>query len=820
MRQSQDLTNALAAALVVAALANASAAANRTWIGMNNKWNASNDNWNPADEPDANDAAILNGDFSVALANADESINGLSLSGSFDLDLAGNQITIGGVASLSGSGTQLLVGPLGADVIADEINVTNGATLAMRGGIAVINEETPDGALHIEAGGTMSGHGNFSTIYSVPAATKVLINDGTLIATSTAVDVAGSTASTLSINAWGGGDARIDLDGDGENGMVSVARNDTLDVNLRLYDAFSGTIVLSAGATLDIAAAWTLGAGEINPNTVGFAMGTAGPMATIAGGPLTQASPNASINLDAIDTLRIASVYTATAGSININGGTLILDGGGVIDVGANLNLQNGGVLKGFGVINANLSGDGSGTPERVLADNGVLTVALDAGFVGLVMGTDDSDGILEILPAWHTSNAQSVILAGGELRGGDITNDSSAGIRGHGLISARVVNESKIVAEGGGKLVLETLGDDNWWDGTSGAGILEAASADLELRGAGGVGYPFSGTVIVASGREVFVNDFGFWFVGASTVEFQGGGRYRSTGRVNFESCTLSVTSGSGIATIATDSFVDFHDDCATILMGSLSIDSALTTIFPGAEFSGAGALINPFGGTLRLIEGVTSADLGVAVINEGTLSILGPGLGGGASFEQTATGKWELHMGGIGAGAFDRMMLTGTAVLDGTLDLSLLLGYVPSLGQTLNVVSAAGGVFGQFDTVLQPTGMPIGMKFDVIYNPTLVQLRVVSVPTFTADFDHDGDVDGDDLTQWQGDFGMNADSDADGDGDSDGADFLAWQQQFGSGSAVVASSGAVPEPNPLEFALTTLACSCAFRLRRSHAS
>jgi len=65
-------------------------------------------------------------------------------------------------------------------------------------------------------------------------------------------------------------------------------------------------------------------------------------------------------------------------------------------------------------------------------------------------------------------------------------------------------------------------------------------------------------------------------------------------------------------------------------------------------------------------------------------------------------------------------------------------------------------------------------------------------------GDFDGDLDVDGNDLAQWEGDFGLNSNSDADGDGDSDGADFLAWQLNFLPPSALAASS-AVPEPSSL---------------------
>ncbi len=53
-------------------------------------------------------------------------------------------------------------------------------------------------------------------------------------------------------------------------------------------------------------------------------------------------------------------------------------------------------------------------------------------------------------------------------------------------------------------------------------------------------------------------------------------------------------------------------------------------------------------------------------------------------------------------------------------------------------------------------------------------------AVETAPADFDNNGYVDGDDLAQWEGNFGSGVTADADDDGDSDGADFLAWQRQF----------------------------------------
>jgi hypothetical protein len=68
-------------------------------------------------------------------------------------------------------------------------------------------------------------------------------------------------------------------------------------------------------------------------------------------------------------------------------------------------------------------------------------------------------------------------------------------------------------------------------------------------------------------------------------------------------------------------------------------------------------------------------------------------------------------------------------------------------------------------------------------------------------ADFDNDGDVDGDDFLAWQTGFGIqsgasHADGDADGDGDVDGDDFLVWQTQLSS-RAAGAGAGGVPEPS-----------------------
>ena len=146
--------------------------------------------------------------------------------------------------------------------------------------------------------------------------------------------------------------------------------------------------------------------------------------------------------------------------------------------------------------------------------------------------------------------------------------------------------------------------------------------------------------------------------------------------------------------------------------LTGDLMLDHGLTIVSAGAAFAGGGALVNAEESTLHF--SAFRADLGVLVVNHGTLTLGGTGLGqiGGTVFEQTASGRWDLTVSGVGLAAFDRLTLTGTAVLDGTLDPQLMVGFVPSLGQGFNILSAAGGVTGEFAAINQPAGMPAGLN------------------------------------------------------------------------------------------------------------
>jgi len=187
----------------------------------------------------------------------------------------------------------------------------------------------------------------------------------------------------------------------------------------------------------------------------------------------------------------------------------------------------------------------------------------------------------------------------------------------------------------------------------------------------------------------------------------------------------------------------------------------------------------------------------------NNGSLfTILGGSVGDG--FDANLGSQVEIAGGSLGdffgANSGSQVNLTGTEFFLGGVELTGLPFGVPQTiadrDVELSGLLADGSLFG-FD--LNSTVIPTEDFFaaDAL-------LTVTRVSPFSADFDNDGDVDGDDLALWEiATAAGNGAADADSDGDSDGSDFLLWQRQNGSDVSppVVAtvSSQSVPEPSTL---------------------
>jgi hypothetical protein len=116
------------------------------------------------------------------------------------------------------------------------------------------------------------------------------------------------------------------------------------------------------------------------------------------------------------------------------------------------------------------------------------------------------------------------------------------------------------------------------------------------------------------------------------------------------------------------------------------------------------------------------------------GSLSVTG-------DFTATSGAQLRIRIHGVALDDYDRLNVQGTANLAGTLDVRLTDGFVPSIGNSFNVVTYAART-GQFNSVYLPT-LPSGREWRLQYGSLAVTLSVVASSSILAgDLNCDGSV------------------------------------------------------------------------------
>jgi hypothetical protein len=482
----------------------------------------------------------------------------------------------------------------------------------------------------------------------------------------------------------------------------------------------------------------------------------------------------------------------AAAGFIRLNGGDAIsvfnrIEGGTINGAGGLIAI-NDRELRGFGTINAPITFQNT---SSLRADDGTLTIGGAINAVSTI-GTADNDGTLNVVNAWNSNVAANVVLNGGTLQGGTITVANANGVKGRGMVSSRVINNTRLEANvAASTLVFETAANDNDWDGGANTGILAASNGGtLEVRD--NATFTYGGTVTATGGGKVYAKGFGFNFATTSVINLTNS-TLQTDESSNFDGAINVAAGADSTINVQVNRFLTIGSTSVVSLGSNLNLVTNNGEIEAGATFSGAGAVVVPAGSHLIPDGG---SNINTLLANSGTVRPAGFNTVGVAAmhdYQQTASGIIEFELTGKQLNQYDRLSITSTAQLDGLLSIDIDGAFVPALGNVFNIISAPGGVLGHF-THADVSGMPAGLTFHVNYLPTSVQLQVVAKPVFSADFDDDGDVDSTDLAIWTHAFHLNQLGDADGDNDSDGADFLIWQRQLGSAPAV-AVGAAVPE-------------------------
>ena len=140
-------------------------------------------------------------------------------------------------------------------------------------------------------------------------------------------------------------------------------------------------------------------------------------------------------------------------------------------------------------------------------------------------------------------------------------------------------------------------------------------------------------------------------------------------------------------------------------------------------------------------------------------------------------------IELAGLSRGTtFDAIDVLGEAAIFGSLEVTLLDGFAPMLGDVFDVLSAEGGVVGGFSSAVLPDLGPL-LRFDVVHTPEGVLLAVV--PTLAGDYNADGAVDAADYTVWRdtlGSSGVGLPADGNGDLVIDRNDHAVWATNYGA--------------------------------------
>ena len=385
---------------------------------------------------------------------------------------------------------------------------------------------------------------------------------------------------------------------------------------------------------------------------------------------------------------------------------------------------------------------------------------------------------------------AAGSLFVGGQNNGGtgdlDVSGADALVVSGDDIVFGRVGHGTLNMSGGlmkGGYTVVGKFGTGFW---NHSGGVFDQDFGDIEIGDGGD-----SGQTGTPGARTGTINVTGGVIQGAGHLSIS---NRRGTGTVNVSGGALALTGAVGDGAIiigrgdgwggspGTGGPTEFRvtgDDAIIIANGNLEMNLNSVSISSTlvAEITGTTHSTIKVAGDAKIGNGILKVDL------TGYTPVLG--------------NSWTI----LTAGAD---LTAGKAAVDALVSAG---GYPALSHNTPTNIGTLQGTFASTDFSLAP--LTAGLEWNVAYANNSVVLSVTGTgPSFSADFDSNGQVNGADLAQWKGDFSAtNSGSDADGDGDSDGADFLAWQQQLGSGMPATPAVGAVPEPSTALLAAAGLA-------------
>lgn len=694
-------------------------------------------------------ASTISGAGNVSFHFSNHSISsGFTATGLVDLFLA--NVTIGSSFNSSGVNVNNSTLTVNADQTWGALSLTNFPSFGGSGNVMVTGATTwSDG--QITGGGTLTAMGGVSMTGGTKTLARVLENGG-----------AGS---------WSSGTLFF------QNATLRNLASGTFDISASTAGPIAGTNKIDNLGTLNKTSASEF---VINPGITFDNSGTvnvqAGTMTLFGGG-----SNTGTMNVSDGATLQFGAAYT--------HGVTSTIQGaGGVTFAGGNHDVQGlfsveGPVRLTFGTATISSSFDAS----SVLVRTGSMTVNANQDWGALTV-----DNFATLNGAGSFDVAGSTLWTSGTIGGGGtLTAMGTTTLNGDTKTLARA---------------LEIGGDGTWSAGAlffqnAALRVLAGGSLDISANTAGAVAGTNSisnaGTM-VKSGPSTFVVNPGISFSNTGTLDVTGGTMSLLSGVQQTVGSTLAagtwkVRDGATLAIsntgyTANNATIELHGAGSSFAaVNQLTSNNGLLKLMDGRAFNflTAGELFFNAGTFVKGGTGVTQVTGTTIVQNSGTFRVesgefrtpngftstgtVHVGAEGlltlQSGYSQGANGTLRVDIGGGGVdSASGRVVVTGNASLNGTLEVGLVGGFEPVWGDSYTILEYTTYSNG-FASVVTPT----------LTDPLMRWWKTLGASAFTvgvrhvADTNRDGAVDFLDLNNVLADFGVSG-SNLAGDADENG--------------------------------------------------
>jgi hypothetical protein len=169
-----------------------------------------------------------------------------------------------------------------------------------------------------------------------------------------------------------------------------------------------------------------------------------------------------------------------------------------------------------------------------------------------------------------------------------------------------------------------------------------------------------------------------------------------------------------------------------------------------------------------------------------------LSPTITSAGNLALASSSTLEMELGGTTAGAYDQIQATGVLALGGTLHVSLINGFVPTAGQSFDILDWSA-LSGAFSSISLPRLSGLAWNTSQLYTTGVISVASAGL---IGDYNNNGVVDASDFVMWRKGVGTIYTQN----------DYDVWRTHFGqtagSGAALPSTeplSAAVPEPTTL---------------------